>query len=212
MRKLGVVVVVLSMVGVSVATADEMKKKAAPPAADKAGGEAAGAKAAPPPPPPAMPTEPPKPGPELEAIKGMTMNWKCEGTMMDPTGANVAYTSSWKGKADLNKLWIAIEYKQTVKKPKMVFTGKGYMGWSAAEKKYIFNGFDDWGGNLVLTSPGWGSDGKTMVFTGTATGPINTVPFKITFAKGDTDKQGSVTMEAQIGKDWINVQSETCKR
>jgi hypothetical protein len=162
---------------------------------------------------PAMPTAPPKPGPEMDALKGMTLNWKCEGTAKDPaSGADVAYTSTWKGKADLNKLWIAVEYKQTMKKPAMKFTGKGFMGYSASEKVYVFNGADDWGGYIQLTSAGWDGAGKNMVFAGSAGGPMGKMPFRITFTKGDTEKTGAVKMEAQMGKDWVTVQNETCKR
>ncbi len=216
MRKLGLVLV-LSVVAISVAAADEAKKKdmAAPVPQPPKGNEAKVMKAPEPPPPPqpAMPTEPPKPGPEHAALGLLAQSWNCDGTMKDPaSGADVAYKSTFKGKWDLNKLWLAIEYKQTAKKPPMKFTGKGFMGWNASGKSYLFTGVDDWGGYINLTATGWDAEGKSIVFMGDAGGPMGKMPMRMTFMKGDTDKQMSWKLEMQMGKDWMQSQSETCKR
>jgi hypothetical protein len=222
MRKLGLVVVLLLGAVSVAAAADDAKKKEAPPPQPKAGEGAKAMRPPDPPPPqpvpqpaPEMPKAPPKPGPEQAAITSLGLNWNCDGTMKDPaTGADVAYKSTWKGKWDLNKLWIAIEYKQTVKKPPMKFTGKGFIGWSPSSKVYMFNGFDDWGGHISLTATGWDADGKVLAFTGEAGGPMGKAPMRITFTKGETEKQMSWKLEVQPpgAKDWMLAQSETCKR
>jgi hypothetical protein len=161
-----------------------------------------------------MPTTPPKPGPEQAAIAPLAQNWRCDGTAKDPAGgADIAYKSTWKGKLDLNKLWIAVEYKQNLKsKPPMVFTGKGFLGWNASGKNYIFQGNDDWGGYLSLTSTGWDAAGANLVFAGDSGGPMGKMPFRMTFLKGASDKELFIKMEVQLGKDWMQVQAETCKR
>ncbi len=227
MRKLALVVV-LSMAAVSVAAADDaMKKKEAPGAAAKPpaptpptppgpGDKAMKGPDQPAPPMPTPPTTPPKPGPELAALAMLAQNWTCEGTAKDPaTGADVAYKSTWKNKWDLNKLWIMVEYKQTMKsKPPTKFTGRGFLGYDTVAKTYMFSGVDDWGGYIALRAPGFDAASGSIAFLGDGSGPMGKMPMRLTFAKGANDKQMTFKIEVQVqaGKDWMQAQTETCKR
>src|SRR4051812_45944368 len=153
------------------ATAAEPPKPAeAKPAAEKAAA-------------PAAPMTAPKPAPENDVIKKSVGNWTCEGTAKGPEGPEMKYKSSWAVKSILGGQWYSIVYKRSKMGPMPVFEGNATVGWSAADKKYWFVGFDSFGSWINLTS----TDGASYAGEGVPMG--KKTPTKFTFVAGK-DKKG----------------------
>jgi Protein of unknown function (DUF1579) len=156
--------------------------------------------------------EAPKPGPELDALKPVAGMWNCDGKTSDgPMGPGHAYKATVNQKWDLGNFWIWQEYKvMKSKENPMAFNAKGWMGWDAANKHYVWAGVDDMGGWISLTSTGW--TGDNFEFAGDAMGPMGKMKAKFTLTKGKTPNEMSMatTMTAADGKamSW----SETCKK
>jgi hypothetical protein len=205
MRK-GLVVTALMLVCAS-ATADEMMKKKEP-------APAGGAAAAQPAPPPAAP-EPPKPAPELDAMKGMEGTWKCTGKaaanpMMGPEHATAA---TLKVKRDLDKFWYVARYEgKKSKTDPMPWKGADHWTYDAAMKKWARLLVDNMGGWMVATSSGWVGD--KMVFEGEANGGGMKMGFRQTFTKKSDKEMGAMVEMAMDPKrtKWTQVHEETCKK
>jgi Protein of unknown function (DUF1579) len=179
-------------------------KPAAPAPAAAAAKPAAAPAAAPPPP-------APKPAPELEQLKYFEGNWRCEGKQpAGPFGPEHPYKSTFKMKKDVDSFWISLEYEQ--KKSKlhpMPIKAKGFVGFDSVAKKFFTIGVDNTGGWISESSTGW--EGDKLVFSGEGSMMGQKVAFRETYAKKG-DKAFLWTGEMKMGKDFISVGSDDCKK
>ncbi len=181
---------------------------AAKPAAAAAPAPAAGkpAVAAAPAAPPA-----PKPAAELDQLKMFEATWRCEGKQpAGPMGPEQDYKSTFKGKKDVESFWIAFEYSQKKSKAHALpIIAKGYLGYDPAAKKYVTLGVDNMGGSVTESSPGWEAD--KLTFTGDGQMGGQKISFRETYTKKG-DKEMIWSGEMKMGKDWIPVGTDTCKK
>lgn len=188
------------------ATAAAPAPTAAKPAAAPAAAKPAVA-AAPPGPPPAAP----KPAAELDQLKSLEGSWRCDGKQpAGPFGPEQAYKSSFKMKKDIENFWIGFEYAQKKSKVHTLpVTAKGYLGYDPATKKYVTMGVDNMGGSITESSTGW--EGDKLVFAGDGQMGGQKVSFRETYLKKG-DKEMTWTGEVKMGKEWIPVGTDSCKK
>jgi Protein of unknown function (DUF1579) len=190
------------------APAPAAAKPAAPatakPATAPAAAKPAVAAAAPPPP-------APKPAAELDQLKMFEATWKCDGKQpAGPMGPEQDYKSTFKGRKDVDSFWIAFEYSQKKSKAHALpIVAKGYLGFDPAAKKYVTLGVDNMGGSVSESSPGWEAD--KLTFTGDGQMGGQKISFRETYTK-KSDKEMIWSGEMKMGKDWIPVGTDTCKR
>jgi hypothetical protein len=177
----------------------------APAAAAKPAAPAAPAAAATPPPPP------PKPAAELDQLKMFEGTWRCEGKQpAGPMGPEQEYKSSFKGKKDVENFWLAFEYTQKKSKVhNLPIVAKGFLGYDPTTKKYVTMGVDNMGGSISESSPGWEAD--KLVFSGDGQMGGQKISFRETYTKKG-DKEMIWSGEMKMGKDWIPVGTDTCKK
>jgi Protein of unknown function (DUF1579) len=176
---------------------------AAKPAAVKPAAASAAAAA---PPPPA-----PKPAAELDQLKYFEGTWKCAGKQpAGPFGPEHDYKSSFKMKKDVDDFWIGLEYAQKKSKVHpMPIKAKGFVGWDSVAKKFVTIGVDNTGGWITESSTGW--EGDKLVFSGDGSMMGQKVSFRETYAK-KSDKAFLWTGEMKMGKDFISVGTDDCKK
>jgi hypothetical protein len=146
--------------------------------------------------PTAMPA--PKPPAELEALKPFVGTWKCTGTGTNPVDkSEYHYAAKLSLKPELQNFWYAADYVQDKAKEGMPgFTGRGFMGYAAGQKKYLFAGFDTMGGSIHFTSAG--PSGNTIEWTGEMDmGLAGNVPAKFTLTTGTGKDQNKLTFTAE---------------
>jgi len=184
------------------APAPAAKPAPAPTAAKSA---VAAAPAAPPPAPA------PKPAAELDQLKMFEATWRCEGKQpAGPMGPEQDYKSTFKGKKDVESFWISFEYSQKKSKAHALpIIAKGYLGYDPAAKKYVTLGVDNMGGSVTESSPGWEAD--KLTFTGDGQMGGQKISFRETYTKKG-DKEMIWSGEMKMGKDWIPVGTDTCKK
>jgi hypothetical protein len=182
------------------ASAPTAAKPAAPAAAKPAVAAAPGA------PPPA-----PKPAAELDQLKMFEATWRCEGKQpAGPMGPEQDYKSTFKGKKDVDSFWISFEYSQKKSKAHALpIIAKGYLGYDPAAKKYVTLGVDNMGGSVTESSPGWEAD--KLTFTGDGQMGGQKISFRETYTKKG-DKEMTWSGEMKMGKEWIPVGTDTCKK
>jgi hypothetical protein len=180
------------------------KPAAAPAAASKPAAAAPAAAAAPPPP-------APKPAAELDQLKYFEWTWKCAGKQpAGPFGPEHDYKSSFKMKKDVDNFWIGLEYEQKKSKVHPVpIKAKGFVGWDSVAKKFVTIGVDNTGGWITESSTGW--EGDKLVFSGDGSMMGQKVSFRETYAK-KSDKAFLWTGEMKLGKDFISVGTDDCKK
>jgi hypothetical protein len=179
------------------------KKPMAPAAAAPAAGGASPAAAA-------APAGPPKPAAELDQLKWMEASWKCDGKApAGPMGPEHPYKSTMKVKRDLDGFWLATEYEQKKSKENpFSVKARGFLGYDPIAKKYASYGVDNVGGMIQLTGSLEG-DKLTSIGEGSMGGQ------KIGFQEVIT-KTGDKTLtwhgEMKMGKDWIVIGDDSCKK
>jgi hypothetical protein len=180
------------------------KPAAAPAAASKPAAAPPAAAAAPPPP-------APKPAAELDQLKYFEGTWKCAGKQpAGPFGPEHDYKSSFKMKKDVDNFWIGLEYEQKKSKVHPVpIKAKGFVGWDSVAKKFVTIGVDNTGGWITESSTGW--EGDKLVFSGDGSMMGQKVSFRETYAK-KSDKAFLWTGEMKLGKDFISVGTDDCKK
>jgi hypothetical protein len=148
-----------------------------------------------------------KPAPENDVIKKSAGNWSCEGTAKGPDGTETKFKSSWAVKPALGGHWFALTYKRSKMGPMAAFEGNATVGYSTAQKKYVFIGFDNMGGWINLSS----SDGATYAGDGGQMGKVT--PIKFTFTEGK-DKKGEPSEKLfDLAMDFgVASSSESCKK
>jgi hypothetical protein len=190
-------------------------KPAAPPPAAAPAKPAAPAPAAAAKPPAAAVAAPPpaapKPAAELDQLKYFEGSWKCDGKQpAGPFGPEHPYKSVFKMKKDVENFWVALEYEQKKSKVHpMPIKAKGFVGYDAVSKKFVTIGVDNTGGWISEISGGW--EGDKMVFSGEGAMMGQKVSFRETYTKKG-DKAFGWMGEMKMGKDFISVGSDDCKK
>jgi Protein of unknown function (DUF1579) len=152
-----------------------------------------------------------KPAAELDQLKYFEGSWRCDGKQpAGPFGPEHPYKSSFKMKKDVDNFWIGLDYEQ--KKSKVHPTpikAKGFVGFDAVAKKFVTIGVDNQGGWISESSPGW--EGDKMVFGGEGSMMGQRITFRETYTKKG-DKAFNWLGEMKMGKDFISVGSDDCKK
>jgi len=190
------------------------EKKAAPAAGTAAPAEkkpAAGAAAPAAPAGAAPPTmAPPKPAPELDQLKWMEGSWRCDGKApASAMGPEHAYKSTMKIKRDLDNFWYVTEYEQKKSKENPVAVkARGFLGYDPVAKKYESIGVDSVGGIVQLTGT---LEGDKLSSMGEGSLAGQKIGFKEVITKTG-DKALTWHGEMKMGKDWVVIGDDTCKR
>jgi hypothetical protein len=166
-----------------------------------------------PPPPPAIAPTPSRPGPapELRELAPLEGAWRCEGTSpAGPFGPEQSYKATLRVKKDLGDFWYALEYEQKkTKQYKEPMSARGFLGYDTAAKAFVRIATDSLGGWASASSKGW-QDGK-LVFSGELAAMGQRIPFRQTYTKKG-DREIVALGELKIGKDWIALGTDTCRR
>jgi len=155
--------------------------------------------------------DPPKPMSELDQLKYLEGNWRCDGKVpAGPMGPEHGYKATFKVKKDLDGFWYVAEYEQKKSKdnPQPIRAHVTF-GYDGGAKKYVLNAFDNVGGMMTETSAGW--EGDRLIATGDGTAMGQRVAFRETFTKKG-DRELAWLGEMKMGKDWMVVGSDTCKK
>ena len=128
-----------------------------------------------------------------------------------PFGPEQTYKAALRVKKDLDDFWYAFDYEQKAAKhrPTPPFKARGLLGYDAAGKKLVSSGADNMGGWQSATSPGW--QGDRLVLSGELSLGGQRLPFRHTFAKKG-EREILSTRELKMGKDWITLGTDTCRR
>ena len=165
----------------------------------------------------APPPGPPKPPAELDGIKWLEGNWHCDGKApAGPMGPEHAYKSTMKIKRDLDGFWYIGEYEQRKSKDNpMAIKARTFMGFDPVAKKVITFGVDSVGGALQLTgaidSNAGTPSGDKIASEGEGSMGGQKIGFKESFTKTG-DRALTWHGEVRVGKDWVVVGEDTCKR
>jgi hypothetical protein len=103
---------------------------------------------------------PPKPGPEMDALKPMVGTWDCTvkmAGMPDSKGAAVY-------KMACNGMWVVSDFKSEF--GGMPFEGKGIDGYDQMKKKYVSIWVDSMSATPMISEGTYDADKKTMTFVG----------------------------------------------
>ena len=167
--------------------------------------------AEPPKPPSAAPLPgPPKPPAELDGIKWLEGNWRCEGKApAGSMGPEHGYKSTMKIKRDLDGFWYAGDYEQKKSKENpMAIKARNFIGFDPIAKKVVSLGVDNIGGALQLSGT---IEGDKIASEGEGNMGGQKIGFKETFTKTG-DRALTWHGEVRVGKDWVVVGDDTCKR
>ena len=161
-------------------------------------------------PPPAGPPGPPKPPAELDGIKWLEGNWRCEGKApAGSMGPEHSYKSTMKIKRDLDGFWYAGDYEQKKSKENPVaIKARNFLGYDPIAKKVVSLGVDNIGGALQLSGT---IAGDKIASEGEGNMGGQKIGFKETFTKTG-DRALTWHGEVRVGKDWVVVGDDTCKR
>jgi hypothetical protein len=169
--------------------------------------------------PPAPPTGAPPPGPpkppaELDSVKWLEGNWHCDGKApAGPMGPEHSYKSTMKIKRDLDGFWYLGEYEQRKSKDNpMAIKARSFIGFDPVAKKALAFGVDNVGGALQMSGGiSLGALGDKIAWEGEGSMGGQKVGFKESFTKTG-DRALTWHGEVRVGKDWVVVGEDTCKR
>lgn len=162
----------------------------------------------------APPPGPPKAPAELDGIKWLEGNWHCDGKApAGPMGPEHAYKSTMKINRDLDGFWYVGEYEQRKAKDNpMAIKARTFMGFDPVAKKVITFGVDNVGGALQLAGAiSSGSLGDKIASEGEGNMGGQKIGFKETFSKSG-ERALTWHGEVRVGKEWVVVGDDTCKR
>jgi hypothetical protein len=152
----------------------------------------------------------PKPAPELDQLKWLEGNWRCDGKApAGSMGPEHAYKSTMKVKRDLDGFWYVGEYEQKKSKENpMAVKARSFIGFDPVAKKVVSVGVDSFGGALQLSGV---IEGDKVSSEGEGTMGGQKMGFKETFTRTG-DKGLTWHGELKMGKDWMVIGDDTCKR
>ena len=182
--------------------------RAQAPAARPAAVPTAAAPAATPPAP--SPPGPPKAPAELDQIKWLEGSWRCDGKApAGPMGPEHGYKSTMKIKRELDGFWYAGEYEQKKSKENVVpIKARSFLGFDAVARRVVSLGVDNLGGALQL---GGSIEGDKISTAGEGSMGGQKVGFKEAFTRTG-DRSLTWHGEVRVGKDWVVVGDDSCKR
>ncbi|HEY4184122.1 MAG TPA: DUF1579 family protein [Polyangia bacterium] len=153
----------------------------------------------------------PKPATELDQMKVLEGNWRCDGRApAGPSGPERAYKSTWKFKRDLDNFWWAAEYQQTKAKANpMPMKARGYLTYDPASKGFVMLGVDNMGGTSSESTSGWSGDSVTLA--GDASMGGRKIPFREVITKRG-DREFTWRGEMRMGADWVTLGEDRCKK
>jgi hypothetical protein len=197
-------VVGLAVMGASTVALAQAGKPADKPA-DKEKAPAEKTAAAPSPPP-----GPPQPPPELDQLKWMEGIWRCEGKApAGPMGPERGYKAAMKIKRELDGFWYAGEYEQKKSKENpMAIKARSFLGYDPVTKKVVSVGVDNVGGALQQTGT---LEPDKVSTTGEGSMGGQKVGFREVITKTG-DRSLTWHGEVRMGKDWIVIGDDSCKR
>jgi hypothetical protein len=187
------------------APAAPAEKKPAAGAAAPAGAPAASAPGA-----AAPPAAPPKPAPELDQLKWLEGNWRCDGKApASAMGPEHTYKSTMKVKRELDNFWYVTDYEQKKSKENPIAVkARGFLGYDPVAKKFESIGVDSVGGIVQLTGT---LEGDKLSSMGEGTLGGQKIGFKEVITKTG-DKSLTWHGEMKMGKDWVVIGDDSCKR
>jgi hypothetical protein len=144
--------------------------------------------------------EVPKPAKELENLKGLAKNWSCTGTatLPGPTPVTYSYKSKVKSSWDLSGHWADWRYEREKTKEAPGVTSEGEWGWDSANKRYMMQGMDDWGGYINLTAGS--ATPEAITFEGELVLMGQKMPVKFAFTYDAKGKKMHMTMTSGANK------------
>jgi hypothetical protein len=153
---------------------------------------------------------PHKPASELDQVKWLEGNWRCDGKApAGPMGPEHAYKSTMKVKRDLDGFWYVGEYEQKKSKDNpMAVKARSFIGFDPVAKKVVSLGVDSFGGALQLSGA---IEGDKITTEGEGTMGGQKMGFKEVFTKTG-DKSLTWHGELKMGKEWTVIGDDTCKR
>jgi hypothetical protein len=86
---------------------------------------------------------------------------------------------------------------------------KGFISYDSAARRLVFVGIDNMGGMVTEMSPGW--EGDKLIAAGDGTAMGQKIGFRETFTK-KSDREMLWQGEIRMGKDWMTVGNDTCKK
>jgi len=182
------------------AKAAEPAPKAAAAAAPPAAAPAAG-----------LPTEPPKPSPQLDAVyKAYEGSWKCDTTFaanaMGPGSPELKVKTSIKFKKDLNGFWYRGDYEAKKTKGFPGMKGTVYLGHDGGQ--LLVSNVDSMGGVAAGTGI---AAGDTLTFM--EEGHMMGMKMKTReIMQRKSDKEMSHKFEADMGKGFQAMGEDVCKK
>ncbi|WP_345680753.1 hypothetical protein [Yinghuangia aomiensis] len=139
---------------------------------------------------------------ELAQLQYFQGAWKSNGSRQ---GKPVIMTICALPKNDGFWLVLDLAEKRTSANPNPM-SGQYYWGYDQSSGKFTAEWFDNSGGRISQTSPGWSGD--ELVFTGTATSGAVTVPFRDIFVRKTTTEYYH-RGEIDFGQGWAAADEET---
>lgn len=185
-------------------------KPAAAPAAKPAAPPAAAPAAAP----PAAPMTPPKPAPEFETfMKSTEGTWKCESTMpagsMGPGSPEMKNKATIKIKKTLDGFGYEGEYDTKKTKEMPAMKGRFFLAWDSAGKQLVSALYDTMGGISQTAGP---ISGETATLTGTGSMMGQKMKVREVITTKPGGKELGHTFEADMGKGWMMMVKDDCKK
>jgi len=153
----------------------------------------------------------PKPAPEMEQMKVLEGNWRCDGRApAGPSGPEHAYKSTWRFKRDLDNFWWTADYQQMKGKAHPVpLKARGYLTYDPASKTFVMLGMDNMGGTTSESTTGWSGDVVTLA--GDASMAGKKVQFREVITKKG-DREFTWRGEMKLGADWVTLGEDRCKK
>ena len=155
----------------------------------------------------------PAPAPELATFKIFDGNWKCDSKFpagsMGPGSPEVLTKSAVKFKKALGGFWIVGDFAVKKSKAMPAMNATFYMGYDTGSKKFILAQMDSMGSFLTETSAGFQGDTITWAGEGYMMGQKLKIREKMI---KKSDKEVVHTMEADMGKGFMVMGEDTCKK
>jgi hypothetical protein len=155
MKTMPISVAAVALYAAGTAFAQGADKK--PPAASTPPAGAAAAKPAPEPP-KGEAMMAPKPAPELDQLKDLVGNWKCDGKMGINGKEQPMKSTTYKAAWEMNNFWVVGHIDRAKTKDAPAYHGVDYYTFDPATKMLVMTSFDNMGAWGTSTSKGFEGD------------------------------------------------------
>lgn len=152
---------------------------------------------------------PPKPDPALKQLDYFAGTWQCKGTQSFG-GQTTHFQETVIGTWVLNHFWLDVRVTQEkTKENPTPFSGRAYLGYDPASKKFLIDWIDNTGGYETADTTGW--DGNTISWDGTSHMGTMSAKGRDVFTKVSAKKL-THTFSLEMDGKWTEVMNETCTR